>query len=144
MCEFFQLASHMHTQYTHTHAHTHHPHFSSFGRHTIESGVWGDNNLTYYEGRGRTIREALNFWYENRYNMEVGMVFRDICYGPRCNDGCPEELVLQEQGPKDWSTGVRIIIAIFVVAIAIICILLKVHICLLMWSSSFSITVSSG
>ena len=113
-------------------------------RHTIESGVWGDNNLTYYEGRGYTIREALNFWYENRYNIEGSMVFRDICYGPRCNDGCPEELVLQEQGAKDWSTGVRIMIAIFVVAIAVICILLKVHISLLMWSSSFSITVSSG
>ena len=55
------------------------------------------------------------------------MVFRDICYGPRCNDGCPEELVLHEQEAKDWSTGVKIMIATFVVAIAVICLVLKVH-----------------
>ena len=108
---------------THTHTHTHLP-FSFFGRHTIESGVWGDNRLAYYEGRGYTIRKALDVWYENRSRS---LVFRDLCYGPRCNDGCPEELVLQDQGAKDWSTGVKIMIAFFVVAISVICILLKVH-----------------
>ena len=58
------------------------------------------------------------------------MVFHDQCYGPRCNDGCPEELVLRDQEAKDWSDGVKIMFAAFVVAIAVICLMLKVHTCL--------------
>ena len=99
--------------------------FSSLYRHTVQSGVWAGHRLAYYEGQGYTIREALNYWYNN--GSEGGVVFRDACSGPRCNAGCPEELVLQEQGAGDWSAGVRIMIAVFVVAIAVICFLLKVH-----------------
>ena len=90
--------------------------------------MWAGPQLAYFEGRGYTIRDAINYWYNNINGSERdgGMVFRDQCYGPRCNDGCPEQLVLQEQGAKDWSAGVRIMIAVLVVAIAVICLLLKV------------------
>ena len=95
-------------------------------RHTVQSGVWNGHNLAYFEGRGYTIREAINYWYHNGSEVDGGVVFRDQCYGPRCNDECPEELILQEQEAKNWSTSVKIGIAVLVVAIAAICLLLKV------------------
>ena len=100
--------------------------FSLSFRHTVQSGVWNDHNLAYFEGRGYTIRDAINYWYHNGSEIDGGVVFRDQCYGPHCNDECPDEVILQEQEAKKWFTAVKIGIAAFVVAIAVICLLLKV------------------
>ena len=58
--------------------------------------------------------------------MNGGVVFYDQCSGPRCNDGCPEQLVLQEEEAIVWSTGVKIMLLVFVFAITVISMLLKV------------------
>ena len=93
-------------------------------RHTVQSEIWASRNLSYYEGKGYTIRDALHVWYHN--GSEGGMAFHGMCSGPRCNDNCPEELILQGQGTKVWSAGVRITIATAVALTALFCLLMKV------------------
>ena len=95
-------------------------------RHTFQSGTWAKNDLAYYKGQGYTIRDAINFWYHNASDMEGGVVFRDQCSGPLCNDGCPEELILQEEEAIEWSTGLKTMLSVFVLGITIISMLLKV------------------
>lgn len=96
----------------------------SLHRHTVQSGIWANHDLTYYEGKGYTIRDALHVWYHN--GSEGGMAFHGMCSGPRCNDNCPEELILRDQGAKVWPAGVRIAIAMAVVFTAVFCLLMKV------------------
>ena len=97
-----------------------------FLRHTVQSGIWNDHNLAYFEGRGYTIREAINYWYHNGSEIDGGVVFRDQCYVPRCNDGCPEKLTVLGLRGDVWSSSARFMVAAFVVTIAIMSVLLKV------------------
>ena len=96
-------------------------------RHVIRSGVWSSQNLAYYERRGYTIRDAIDYWYWNVSDTDKGIAFRDVCSGPRCNDGCPEELTLEGDRAVVWSAGAKIAIAALVMAIATLCLLLKVY-----------------
>ena len=93
-------------------------------RHTVQSGVWAGHIFAYHDGKGYTIRDALNYWYQNK--SKDGVSFRDLCSGPRCNDGCPEELILQDSEGDVWPAGMRITIATIVMATAVISVLVKV------------------
>ena len=54
------------------------------------------------------------------------MTFRDDCRTPHCNEECPEQFIFDPLQPNVWPVYVRIAITMVVVAIAVICILLKV------------------
>ena len=96
-------------------------------RHRIQSGVWNGPLLGYYDGEGYTIRDAINYWYLNVSDRGVGVAFRDQCSGPHCSNSCPEEIVLVPQREADtWSVGARVIIAMMVLLIAVICLTMKV------------------
>ena len=95
-------------------------------RHKIQTGVWSNRNLAYYKGQGYTIRDAIDYWYWNVSDTDEGVAFRDVCSGPRCNDGCPEELILEGERAEVWSAGAKIAIAALVMAIAITCLFMKV------------------
>ena len=95
-------------------------------RHTIQSGIWSSWNLTYFEGRAYTVRDAIDYWYWNVSDTDEGVGFRDMCSGPHCNNNCPERFILEREGAHVWSTGAKITIAVIVVAIALICLLMKV------------------
>ena len=95
-------------------------------RHTIQSGVWSSRNLSFFKGRGYTIRDAIDYWYWNMSDTDEGVGFRDMCSGPHCNNNCPEMFILEREGTDVWSSGAKITIAVIVVAIAIICLLMKV------------------
>ena len=59
------------------------------------------------------------------------MAFRDVCSGPRCNNECPEELILEGESTQAWSGGAKIAIAVIVLTIAAVCLLMKVFIIVL-------------
>ena len=93
-------------------------------RHRIESGVWGREILGYYNGKGHTIRSAIDLWYNH---SEESLVFRDACSGPHCSNTCPEQIALsQKEEAENWSSGVKIAIAAVVLLIGVICLIMKV------------------
>ena len=63
----------------------------------------------------------------NVSDTEEGIVFRDVCSGPHCNDDCPEEILLDLQNAEVWPLGTKIVISLIVVGIAVICLLGKVR-----------------
>ena len=90
--------------------------------------MWNDKELAYYDGRGYTIRDAIDFWYKNLSDTEEGVVFRDLCSGPHCSNTCPEKIILEtESAAEEWSVAARISIAAVVLTIAVVCLLLKVY-----------------
>ena len=98
-------------------------------RHRIESGVWSDKVLAYYDGQGYTIRDAINYWYWNVSGTEESVVFRDVCSGPHCSNVCPEVISLVADNTGNmWSGGARIAIAVIVLLISVICLVMKVSI----------------
>ena len=99
-----------------------------FSRHKIQSGVWSSQKLAYHEGQAYTIRDAIHYWYWNVSDGEEGVAFRDVCSGPRCNNECPEELILEGESTQAWSGGAKIAIAVIVLTIAAVCLLMKVFI----------------
>ena len=93
----------------------------------MQSGIWSDKSLAYYNNTGYTIRDAIDYWYLNVSETEEGVVFRDVCSGPHCSNVCPEEIILQtESAAEDWSGAARIAIAAVVLSIAVVSMLLKV------------------
>ena len=98
-----------------------------FYSHRVESGIWSDQDLAYYEGEGYTIRDAINYWYWNVSNTNEAVVFRDECSGPHCSNVCPEEISLETtNGAVVWSGAARIAIAAIVLLITAVCLLMKV------------------
>ena len=94
------------------------------GRHRIESGVWGREILGCYNGKGHTIRSAIDLWYNH---SEESLVFRDVCSGPHCSNTCPEKIALsRKEEAENWSPGVEIAIAAVVLLIGVICLIMKV------------------
>ena len=97
-------------------------------RHRIESGVWSDQTLAYYDDQGYTIRDAINYWYLNVSDTEESVVFRDVCSGPHCSNVCPEVITLHTDDTGEvWSTSTRLVITCAVLLIAVICLLMKVR-----------------
>ena len=97
-------------------------------RHRVESGVWSDQVLAYYDGQGYTIRDAINYWYWNVSDTEESVVFRDVCSGPHCSNICPEVITLEADNAEDvWSGAARIAIAVVVLFISIVCLIMKVY-----------------
>ncbi|CAI8009436.1 ABC transporter G family member 8 [Geodia barretti] len=95
--------------------------------HRIESGVWGREILGYYNGKGHTIRSAIDLWYNH---SEESLVFRDVCSGPHCSNTCPEKIALsRKEEAENWSPGVEIAIAAVVLLIGVICLIMKMYCC---------------
>ena len=95
-------------------------------RHKVQSGIWSSQKLAYHEGQAFTIRDAIHYWYWNVSDREEGVAFHDVCSGPRCNNECPEELILEGESTQAWSGGAKIAIAVIVLTIAAVCLLMKV------------------
>ena len=87
-------------------------------RHSIKSGRWKVSLAG-----GISIQEAVRQWYSNSSSLQTK--FRDSCDGPYCNKQCPESFATTELMSNSWSLGVKVVIAIFVLAIGIVCVILK-------------------
>ena len=88
-------------------------------RHTIEPGRW---NLPL--ANGYSIRKAIRYWYNNLSQSDQKQ-FLDSCEGPYCNEECPESFTLGELTSNNWPIGVKIVIAIIIVAIGMVCMFMK-------------------
>ena len=87
--------------------------------------MWNGEVLGYYEGRGYTIRKAIDHWHNS--SLEKGVVFRDVCSGPHCSGACPEVIALSPRDEtRSWSTGARAAVAAVVLLVAVTCLVMKV------------------